>query len=373
MNFTSKEISISFCTTCRNRLEHLKLTLPENIKGNIDYPQVKFIILDYTSNDGLAEWVKENFNDHLECGKLEFYRYEEATFFHRTHSRNLVFKIASTDVVCNVDADNYIGKGFVRFISEQFALSPDIFLTTIDFYKTQKSYNVSSDVFGRLCVKKTHFLAVGGFDERMEGYGFEDYDLANRLEMLGLERRLIEHEQYLHYISHGNNLRHKEMIYKNIENKIYILHELPWKSSIIYLFENSICAQVTLINNARINADHIAYAFTERKFLFKNSFEAGSWYYGNWEEKENLLYLTFDNKKKILQISTGGFLYDTADIRYYQVNNSILFESLTHLFRGSKNRMILEENLRNKEITVNNGLFGRGSVSKNFQNLIIVE
>ena len=48
---------ISFCTTCKERLRHLKQTLPKNIKDNSNYPFIEFVILDYNSQDGLGDWM----------------------------------------------------------------------------------------------------------------------------------------------------------------------------------------------------------------------------------------------------------------------------------------------------------------------------
>lgn len=367
MDLSVKENTISFCTACRNRLQHLKLTLPRNIEDSMDDPGVIFVILDYGSTDGLREWIEQNFCNHLESGKLEYYHFGHATFFHRTHSRNLAFKIARTEIVCNIDADNYIGNGFARFVAEQFSSKPNIFLTTIDFYRTQKKYYVPGDVLGRLCVKKTDFLAVGGFDERMADYGFEDYDLTNRLEMSGVERQFIKDSKYLQFIGHENEIRLPDRYKENSKMRIYIKYENPWKSSALYLFENFVCSWVTLINNARINAEDYKYSFKKREFWFENAFVNNKWHYGKWEKKGDWIYMAFNNTKLAICSTQDACLQENAEIKYYQVTNPILFNTLAKLHLVSKNRIILEDNLGNKVATVNGGTFGKGTVTKNFQ------
>ncbi|MFD2148711.1 glycosyltransferase family 2 protein [Mucilaginibacter antarcticus] len=68
---------ISFCTTCMNRLSHLKQTLKRNILDNEDYPNLEFILLDYNSTDGLKEYVRSELHTFITSKKLVYYRTEE--------------------------------------------------------------------------------------------------------------------------------------------------------------------------------------------------------------------------------------------------------------------------------------------------------
>src|SRR5688572_14300277 len=96
---------ISFCTVCMNRMHHLMLTLPKNIQTNRHYGNLEFIVMDYNSADGLSAWIKNEMSEYLAQGLLVYYQYDEARFFDRSHSRNMMFKLATGDIVCNVDAD----------------------------------------------------------------------------------------------------------------------------------------------------------------------------------------------------------------------------------------------------------------------------
>lgn len=373
MGCSSNEFSISFCTTCRNRLEHLKLTLPENLEACSNLPNIKFVLLDYTSEDGLGEWIRKNYSHHLASGKLEYYRTENATFFHRTHSRNLAFKVASTDVICNVDADNYIGEGFAEFIAEQFSLASDIFLTTIDFYKTQKNHVVQGDVLGRVCVKKDHFLAVRGFDERMEQYGFEDYDLTNRLEMSGLKRTFITNQGHLRYLSHENDLRFSTLTFSGDPGTVYIRYDSGYKSSILFLYKDGTFSGVTMINNIRLNAADVASAYTERNYPFENSFENNLWQHGNWSRKRNAVYLEGRSGAVRVPISNRIIFRENDNMVYHRVSDPNLLQALFKLRITSTNRILLEENLRNGPEKVNIRGFGSGWVIKNFNETMFVQ
>src|SRR6187402_102950 len=101
-----KKNRISFCTVCMNRIEHLKQTLPKNIEDNIAYGNLEFLLLDYNSKDGLEEWVESEMKEYIDKGILHYYKTTEPEYFHRSHSRNMIIKKATGDIVCNIDADN---------------------------------------------------------------------------------------------------------------------------------------------------------------------------------------------------------------------------------------------------------------------------
>src|SRR5690242_4064432 len=93
-------MKISFCTTVRNRLYHIKQTLPENIK-EVRNHDAELVLLDYGSTDGLEEWITSEFPGDLASGKLRRFRYNGASYFDRSHSKNLTIKLSTGDVCCN--------------------------------------------------------------------------------------------------------------------------------------------------------------------------------------------------------------------------------------------------------------------------------
>src|SRR5688500_17538164 len=109
-----KPFKISICITIMNRLHQLQRTLPENIRSNSDYETLEYVILDYNSSDGLAHWIYANFKDELVAGVVLYYKVETANKFNPSHAKNLAFEIAGGEIVCNVNADHYTGKSFVR-------------------------------------------------------------------------------------------------------------------------------------------------------------------------------------------------------------------------------------------------------------------
>src|SRR5690242_208595 len=92
---------ISFCIVCMNRLYQLVKTLPENIKDNENYDNLEFIILDYNSEDGMEQWMRENMSDYILKGRVIYYRTPDPKSWSPSHSKNLAFKLANGHILCN--------------------------------------------------------------------------------------------------------------------------------------------------------------------------------------------------------------------------------------------------------------------------------
>jgi glycosyltransferase involved in cell wall biosynthesis len=154
-----------------NRLCDLRKTLPENL--NDDYSNVEFVLLDYGSTDGMAEWVKSEMMDPIRTGRLVYY-HTRAEFFQPNHSRNVSFRLAQKDLVVNVDADNYMGEGFLRALNNCTTVGErDLLITPRNFLSPD------SDRFalrGRFALYREDIYRLGGFDEDLDG-GFSHDDV----------------------------------------------------------------------------------------------------------------------------------------------------------------------------------------------------
>ena len=177
----AKDYSISICTTCMNRLYDLCLTLPANIEAERSYPNVEFVLLDYNSSDGLGDWVKSEMMKYIESGRLVYYRTEEPQFYNFAHSRNVAFRLATGDIVNNVDADNYTftGKPKECWSSYLNKMANDC----LDRIMLARGKRVNH---GRLGFYKRDFVdLLGGYDERITHYGQDQYDIMRRAWHLG--------------------------------------------------------------------------------------------------------------------------------------------------------------------------------------------
>ena len=216
---------ISFCTVCMNRLHHLKQTLPQNILDNSSNSNIEFIVLDYSSSDGLSDWIKYEMAEYIDNGLLVYYRYEEAKYFDRSHSRNMMFKLSTGDIICNVDADNYLGLNFSDYVNKTFDSNNNIFLIP----DTKKRFYYIRDVLGRICIWKKDFISISGYDEKMRGYGFEDEDLYQRMEEIGKKESVIKDFNFLKAIRHSNDDRVSNEFFSKNFRSLYISYLSPFK------------------------------------------------------------------------------------------------------------------------------------------------
>lgn len=168
---------VSICTNCMNRAGDLEQTLHQNILDNIGYlPNVEFIVLNYNSQDHLDELIKDTLWMYIESGLLTYYKTVEPQYYSMTHSRNITFKLATGDIVTNVDADHFTNKGFAQYLN----MLANQRTEKVVFVKSRQKNR------GRLGFFKHEFVdLLGGYNEDIQGYGYDDADLLHRATALG--------------------------------------------------------------------------------------------------------------------------------------------------------------------------------------------
>lgn len=366
-----RDIQISFCTVCMNRLHHLKETLPQNIENNSTYKNLQFVLLDYNSRDGLEEWVKNNMHTHLVTGRLKYYRTTDPCFFHPSHSKNVVFKLADGEVICNIDADNYTGNNFASYVNEEFNIDLNIFLTPINFHKIERKFHPPSDTFGRICLTKKAFLDIKGYSEKMSTTGFQDYDLANRLELAGNKRVLIDTPAFLSAISHDDVERlNNEFRNTNLEG-IYYSFVSPGESVVIFLYNNGSFEKGTIRDNSVYGSGNYYYAFTKREYEYGYSLKENNWVKGTWKlTASNKVELTYSNNAKSLfhlNNSTIPVSY-AGKLSFLKLNDLSMKKDLIKFNTHYTNRTFMLKNWVNKRVVTNRGKFGSAAIAKSFTN-----
>jgi glycosyltransferase involved in cell wall biosynthesis len=177
---------LSLITTCKNRLPHLKQTLPLMLQQ----PRAEVIVVDYGCEQGTAAWVKE----HHPAARLV--QVNDDPVFCVARARNMGAKIASHEMLCFVDADVLMHLEFGKWL--ELNQDPNAFY----LYTEPKAI----ELVGFLIVAREHFFKVGGYDEAITGWGGEDSDLYDRLAMTGLSQSPVPNES-ISSISHGDELR----------------------------------------------------------------------------------------------------------------------------------------------------------------------
>lgn len=193
--------TVTLMTACRNRTHHLMQTLPSNLEDN---PQeyVKFVVLNYNSEDEMDGWVKEEVARYIPSGRLTYVHEQSATRWQHSHARNIMVRAARTDIVCNVDADNWTGPGFGKWLS-------GIYAKYQGHEKIFTGYGPPEgcprgDYYGRISFWRTHLVAMGGYNEDMQIWGAEDWDIVKRAEAIGLKRVPYPKEFWIEPIGHSN-------------------------------------------------------------------------------------------------------------------------------------------------------------------------
>ena len=241
-NPIDKQYKISLCTTCMNRKDHLSQTLPKNIEDNKDYPNIEFVLLDYNSTDGLDDWIKSNMMDYIASGLLVYVRTEEPKGYSMAHSRNIAFKVASGDIVNNIDADNFTHKGFATYINKLANQMPEKAI----FGKGKKMLR------GRLGFYKEEFIKLlGGYDEGFMGYGHDDHDLLHRAWGLGFKLLWFGGDYWSAVPNHRKhqmeNFDNKDWKHTEQINKIISCYNLAYKR--FYANKKKHWGKATLVRN----------------------------------------------------------------------------------------------------------------------------
>ena len=215
---------ISFCISCMNRLGHLQQTLPKNIIHNISYPNIEFVVLDYNSSDKMCDWIKHKFRYLIKKGLLIFGRYEDAKYFHMSHAKNMAHRLATGDILCNIDADTFTNRKLANCINDFFNKHANVFLSGREKFT------------GRLCFSKKDFINLNGYNENIHGWGHEDTDIFLRGKKSGLQDITLP-DKYSNYrelhINHDDDIRVKNLQPEYQDKKItYKMDrhpdELPW-------------------------------------------------------------------------------------------------------------------------------------------------
>ena len=227
---------ISFCTVCMNRLVHLRETLLKNIQDNLDYPNLEFIVLDYNSKDGMENWGLANLSPYIESGLVKYYKTYDPKFFALSHSKNIALKLATGDILCMIDSDNFAGEHYAAWVNKVFTQNGmNTIITTL-----RKDHIPFRDQGGKLCFSRELLHSVKGFDESLVGYGVEDVDLANRLEKAGGRRFFLEDDIYLKFIGHSTLDRLKNYyLINNLENLyIQVSESTGAENKVLYLLKD---------------------------------------------------------------------------------------------------------------------------------------
>ncbi len=189
-NLSFRHFKVGYCTTAYNRLESIKNTLPINLKQKKSDEQL--VIVDYSSTDGLNEYIKDNFIEYINSGDLKFITINKEPFYHCPIAKNVAHYYCDAEYLVNLDSDNVI-TDMRKVIDKQISKSPDNFLLHMAVLEKPFSQNMQkqkigySGTFGRICMHKNDFIKLSGYNETFLPMAYQDTDLIIRAKESGMK------------------------------------------------------------------------------------------------------------------------------------------------------------------------------------------
>jgi len=342
---------IAFCITCMNRLRHLQQTLEKNIQDNYLPDEVEFVLLDYNSKDGLDKWVLHYMQQHIDSGILVYYKTFEPTHYQRSHSRNMAFRLANAEILCNLDADNFLGKGFADFIIQEFSKQDNIFYTN--------NYSLN-DTYGRVCIRNEDFLSIRGYNEALSGYGYEDNDFQNRLIQNGLKPVSFYNPEFYNFVLHSDEDRISDEFMANNVILMFITYINPHSSGILLLYRDNTVEHYILTDNSQLDelVQNEDFYDERRRVVIDDEVLKLI-----WKEEDNSILI--NDKEEMYKISKESTKIDFKGLTYYKVEDGELKAKIFVLLSSAINYNISKKQINIQSI-INPSGFGRGKVFKNF-------
>lgn len=160
-------MNISVVTTCKNRANYLL----ETIGSFLSQPSVsEVIVVDFDS----TEPVYDKLSDFSSNNKLKVLRVDNQPVWKIGLAQNIGINFSSADYVLKIDSD-------VGILDLNRSL--DLLATGNSFVRGRSKLGVSS---GLVLFEKADFLSIGGYNDWITGWGYDDGDFYRRLYAKGL-------------------------------------------------------------------------------------------------------------------------------------------------------------------------------------------
>ncbi len=194
-------MKFSIITACKNRLSHLKTSLPVMLAQ----PESEVVVVDFTCDEGTADFV----SSHYPAARVV--SVPDRAYFSNWEARNAGAAAATGEWLVFVDADIILTPDCIRWISDNveagaYAKFPPG--QQLERHRSATTALSLNNLQGFLVVQKTLFEKTGGYDELLKGWGAGgDVDIQNSLNHLQLKKVLLPEHLIDSIIEHGDDLR----------------------------------------------------------------------------------------------------------------------------------------------------------------------
>jgi Sulfotransferase domain len=172
---STPSLKISFCTSCFHRLSQLQQTFDANVKAIAGDSDTEWVILNYNSTGDLDDFMMARLPNLPR--RIIYARDRIQRPWHSSVAKNMAHRLASGDVLMNLDCDNYIGDA-IEVIRSGFARGYQM----IHLFGGR----FGDGTFGRIAMAKDSFYSLGGYDESFHPMGYQDGDLVHRATASGI-------------------------------------------------------------------------------------------------------------------------------------------------------------------------------------------
>lgn len=178
-------LQLSIVTTCKNRLEHLRQTLP----AMLAQADSEVIVVDYGCPQGCGDWVLEHFP------QVRVIHVDDDPEFCLARARNAGARQARAEWLAFVDADIVLAGDFAAVVTP-------LLIPGYHYINDAGTW----ETYGTCLCRRADFDRIEGYDEVFGRLRGEDEDLYFRLSGIGVSRAHFP-DGLLKPISHGDELR----------------------------------------------------------------------------------------------------------------------------------------------------------------------
>ncbi len=216
-------MSISIICACKNRNSALRVSL----NSWLNFKEIsEIIVVDWSSDEPLNSFTSLD-------PRIKIVTVQNKKYFNQPQPLNLAASLATGDYILKLDTD-YVINPYYKFIEKYFP-GENEFTSGIHNYTSPEFYDEKTDTYmidkqemsteqlreyftsyspyfkyltGLLFITKENFEKIGGYNENLgKYYAFEDSELYERLENLGLNHKKIDCDHNMIHLPHADTKR----------------------------------------------------------------------------------------------------------------------------------------------------------------------
>lgn len=227
----SQTPSVCIVASCQNRHEVLQNVLPSWLAVEGVH---QIVIVDWSSEPSLRSIVRPRRDE-----RIKLIRVNNESSWVLSRAYNLGVESCSCGYVLRTDCDYGLQKNVLKFHNVSRVVNEHVFYT--GNWLTARDEN-EIHLNGALLVKRDVFLSVGGYDERIQTYGWDDEDLYNRLIGRNFKRLNLSYD-YISHHSHDDSSRAQTGVkFAQVQidvNQLLLEQLTPWSKTMREGLESS--------------------------------------------------------------------------------------------------------------------------------------